>query len=91
MSAESWHVYILSCADNTLYTGITTDLKRRVNDHNAGTGARYTAGRTPVRLVYSEKAKDRSEASKREYEIKQLSRSKKMELIAGSLLHSGVS
>lgn len=76
-----WLVYILKCVDGSLYTGITTDIKRRLAEHNAGNGSRYTRARLPVRLVYQESAKDRSEASKREYEIKRLSRSAKEELV----------
>ena len=72
-----WYVYILECADHTFYTGITTDLDSRVKQHNAGDGARYTRGRRPVRLIYSEEAPDRSAAQSREYGIKQLSRKRK--------------
>lgn len=75
------YVYILSCDDGTLYTGYTTDLNRRLNEHNRGEGAKYTRGRTPVQLVYKEEYESRSRAQKREYEIKQYSRQKKMELI----------
>ncbi|MGM0410566.1 MAG: GIY-YIG nuclease family protein [Bacillota bacterium] len=76
------YVYILSCSDNSLYTGYTTDLERRVNEHNEGKGAKYTRGRTPVELVYHEKKKSKSLAMKREYEIKQLSRAEKLKLIS---------
>jgi putative endonuclease len=76
-----WYVYILKCKDGKLYTGITTDLDRRVSEHNAGKGGQFTRGRTPVKMVYSEKAKDRSFASKREIEIKRLTRSEKMNVI----------
>ena len=79
--ASNWFVYILSCADGTLYTGITTDLQRRVEQHNRGEGARYTASRGPVQLVYQEQAPDRSAASSRERAIKQLAREQKLELI----------
>lgn len=80
--SSNWFVYILQCADNTLYTGITTDLERRVSEHNDGKlGARYTRARRPVSLVYSEPCKNRSEASKREAEIKQLSRPAKQLLV----------
>jgi putative endonuclease len=79
---NSWFVYILRCADGTLYTGITTDLARRVDEHNAGkAGARYTRSRRPVALVYSEAAENRSEASKREHAIKKLPLSGKIELV----------
>ncbi len=79
-----WQVYILCCADSSLYTGITTDLKRRVEEHNSHTtsAARYTRSRQPVKLVYHEQASSRTEAAKREYVIKQLSRSLKLALIA---------
>ena len=74
-------VYILRCNDNTLYTGYTTDIERRVKEHNQGKGAKYTRGRTPVELVYWEKKKSKSIALKREYKIKQLSRKDKIKLI----------
>lgn len=77
-----WQVYILRCADNTLYTGITNDLDRRINEHNQSKlGAKYTRGRGPVQLVYQCKMKDRSAASKEEARIKKLSRQEKLELI----------
>ena len=76
-----WYVYILKCNDGTLYTGITNDLDKRVSSHNKGTGAKYTKTRTPVEVVYHEEANDRSEASKREYQIKKLSRLAKENLI----------
>lgn len=73
---------MLKCSDETLYTGITTDLSRRVDEHNnSPKGAKYTRIRRPVELVYSETTEDKSCASKREYEIKQLSRIQKLELI----------
>jgi len=82
----AWQVYILRCADDSLYTGITRDLVRRVAEHNGSgaPGAGYTRSRRPVTLVYSEAAADRSAASRREYVIKQLSRTQKLALIAGS-------
>ena len=76
-----WYVYILKCNDGTLYTGITNDLDNRVSSHNKGTGAKYTKTRTPVEIVYHEEAIDRSEASKREHQIKKLSRVAKENLI----------
>jgi putative endonuclease len=76
-----WYVYILKCNDGTLYTGITNNLDKRVSSHNKGTGAKYTKTRTPVEIVYHEEATDRSEASKREYQIKKLSRLAKENLI----------
>lgn len=78
----SYFVYIVQCSDDTLYTGIATDVKRRVEEHNSSKkGAKYTKVRRPVKLVYSETAQDRSSATKREIEIKKLSREKKLELI----------
>jgi len=78
-----YFVYILRCSDDTLYTGITTELQRRVDEHNhSDKGAKYTKIRRPVMLVYSEVYEDRSSASKREYAIKKLSRNQKIELIA---------
>jgi len=74
-------VYILECADGTLYTGWTTDLERRLREHNAGRGARYTRARRPVTLAYSEQVADRSAALRREAEIRRLRRSDKLELI----------
>ena len=77
-----YFVYIVQCSDDTLYTGITTDIKRRVEEHNSSDkGAKYTKLRRPVKLVYSEEAENRSCASKREYAIKKLSREKKLELM----------
>jgi len=83
-SAAAWWVYMLRCADGTLYTGITTDLMRRVAEHNGegGPGARYTRSRRPVQLVYVETAADRAAASRREAEIKQLDRARKLALCA---------
>ncbi len=75
-----WHVYILQCRDNTLYTGITNNLNRRVQDHNSGNGCRYTKYRHPVKLVYSEECFTRSGALTREAHIKSLTREKKIEL-----------
>lgn len=76
-----WVVYILRCADDTLYTGITNDMARRLTQHNDGTGAKYTKPRRPCALVYEKAAADRSEASKRELAIKMLSRQDKERLI----------
>ena len=78
-------VYMLLCSDNTLYTGWTNDLEGRVCSHNAGVGAKYTKTRLPVKLVYSEILYSKSEALKRELEIKKLSRKKKLELIESSV------
>ncbi len=77
-----WQVYICRCADNSLYTGITTDLARRIHEHNhTRGGARYTRSRRPVTLVYAEASADRRTASSREYGIRKLSRSEKLNLI----------
>lgn len=83
MSISShWFVYILCCHDNSLYTGITTDIERRVIEHNeTNKGARYTRARRPVKLVYSEPAANRSAASKREAQLKSLPLQKKRALI----------
>jgi putative endonuclease len=80
---SNWYVYILRCADDTLYTGVATDVERRVHEHNHNDrlGARYTRARRPVSLVYQEPQEDRSQANKREYEIKQLTRKQKESLI----------
>ncbi|WP_373036129.1 GIY-YIG nuclease family protein [Sulfurimonas sp.] len=78
----SYFVYMLQCSDNTLYTGIATDVQRRLDEHNnSDKGAKYTKIRRPVMLVYSEECEDRSSASKREYAIKKLKRKEKLELI----------
>ena len=74
-------VYMVCCADNTLYTGWTTDLKKRVQVHNAGEGAKYTRSRLPVRPVYAEICEDKSAALKREAAIKKLTRRQKLFLI----------
>jgi len=79
-----YYVYMVQCADETLYTGIAKDLKRRITEHNESEkGAKYTRARRPVKLVYSEEYVDRSTASKREYEIKKkMSRVEKLKLIS---------
>jgi putative endonuclease len=79
--SDEHHVYILECSDGTLYTGYTTDVKRRVAEHDAGDGAKYTRGRTPVELVHVESFDSKSAALSREYEIKQLSRAEKERLV----------
>ncbi len=78
-------VYILECADGSFYTGYTTDVQRRLAEHNAQNGAKYTRGRTPVELVYSERFTSKSAAMSREYEIKQFSRVAKERLVAGGV------
>ena len=74
-------VYILRCADDTLYTGYTNNLEKRVETHNSGKWAKYTRGRIPLYLIYSEIFESESEARKREYAIKQMSRKEKLQLI----------
>ena len=77
-----YYLYILKCADNTLYTGITTNIERRLKEHNSSKlGAKYTAARRPVKLVYQAEFINRSEASKQESMIKGLSREQKLKLI----------
>ena len=77
-----YHTYIVKCADGTLYTGITTNLKRRVTEHNDNKlGAKYTAARRPVKLVFSKKFMNRSNACKEEARIKKMKRFKKLELV----------
>ena len=79
---KEWYIYIVKCSDNSLYTGITTDLERRVNEHNSSNkGAKYTKTRRPVKLVYNETHTDRSSSSKRESVIKKLSRTDKLKII----------
>lgn len=75
-------VYILRCADGTLYTGITDDTQRRLAAHNSGKGAKYTRGRRPVQLVYREPCPDKSAALRREIAVKRLTRGEKLGLIA---------
>jgi len=77
-----YHVYVLECADKTLYTGITTDLQRRVFEHNENKlGAKYTSPRRPVKLVFSQRFKNRALASKEEARIKKLKKTEKLGLI----------
>jgi predicted GIY-YIG superfamily endonuclease len=83
-SADTWFVYIVQCADESLYTGIATDVDRRLEQHNAGTASRYTRSRLPVSLEYQEEQPDQSTALKRELTIKALSRKAKEVLIRKS-------
>ncbi len=76
-----WKVYIVKCSDNTFYTGITNNIKLRLDTHNKGNGAKYTKTRLPIFLVYLESVANRSNALKREMEIKKLNRSQKINLI----------
>jgi len=79
---SSWYIYIVECCDGSFYTGITTDIDRRVLEHNFSfKAAKYTRSRRPVRLVYKESVSNRSEASKREYQIKKMKRKNKQTLI----------
>lgn len=84
MEALAWYVYMLCCADGTLYTGMTDDVDRRFAAHAEGKGAKYTRGRGPLKLVYTEELSDRSAALKREYAIKQMKRAEKLALIDGT-------
>lgn len=78
---KKWFVYLLLCCDQTLYCGITDDVQRRLEMHRSGKGAKYTRGRGPLELVYTEECESYSSALKREYAIKQLPRSEKLKLI----------
>ncbi|NHN65524.1 GIY-YIG nuclease family protein [Haloarcula sp. JP-Z28] len=77
-------MYVLRCSDDTFYTGYTTDVERRVREHDAGDGAKYTRGRTPVELIHVESFDSQSDAMSREYEIKQYSRAEKERLVESS-------
>lgn len=81
MKQIKWYVYIVCSADNSLYTGITTDLSRRILQHNSGKGAKSLRGKLPVKLVYIEEHKEQTTARKREYIIKQWKRENKLKLI----------
>jgi len=81
MTDGGHYVYVLECADGSLYTGYTTDVERRVAEHDAGDGAKYTRGRTPVELVHREAFDSRSAAMAREHEIKSLTRAEKQRLV----------
>jgi putative endonuclease len=76
-----WFVYILQCGDGTLYTGIATDVARRLDEHRTGTGSKYVRGRMPIRIAYTEEHPDRAAASKREYSIKRMTRHAKLAII----------
>gem|GEM_PF-298149 len=81
---DVWLVYIIRCSDESLYTGITTNIKRRYHEHFRGTGARYFRGREPEEVVYLETGHSRSSAAKREYELKAMTRTRKDQLIASA-------
>lgn len=84
ITTAQWWIYILRCKDNTLYTGITTDIERRLAEHNTddSLAAKYTRSRRPLHLLYQEAANSRAEASRRELEIKRLSKAAKEKLIS---------
>ena len=82
---QEWFFYIVRCRDNSLYSGITNDIEHRLKEHNKGAGAKYTSGRRPVKLVYTEKINNISNARKREIQVKNWPRHKKERLIAGFL------
>jgi len=84
MADANHYVYVVECNDGTYYTGYTTDVERRITEHNDGTGARYTRGRRPVELVHVESFDTQSDAMQREYAIKQLRRSAKETLVKDS-------
>ena len=81
-TSSEWYVYVVRCADTTLYTGIARDLQARINQHNTGRGAKYTRSRRPVTLVYQEAAADRGAALRREHEIKRMAPQAKRTLVA---------
>ncbi len=78
--SKNWSVYMVKCKDNTFYTGVSNNIKHRIEQHNLGKGAKYTRARRPIELVYSEQCQDHSIALKRECAIKKLTRSQKKEL-----------
>jgi len=78
----AWFVYILRCGDDSLYTGITNNIEKRINAHENGSGAKYTKGRGPLTLVYMQECADKSTAAKREMEIKKMGREKKEALVS---------
>lgn len=82
---NNWKLYILRCRDGSLYTGITTDVQKRLTAHNCGKGAKYTRSRRPVELVYQETCKDHSEALRREIQVKALTREEKEKIIEAGL------
>lgn len=85
---KHWFVYVVRCRDGSLYTGITTDIERRINEHNKeATAAAYTRSRRPVTLVYHERVKTRSAAARREAQIKTMEKQDKEIMIAGARLH----
>ncbi|MGE4553120.1 MAG: GIY-YIG nuclease family protein [Desulfovibrionaceae bacterium] len=89
MPDAPWYVYLLRCADDSLYCGVTTDLERRLAEHNAGTGARYTRARRPVALAGAARAAGRSEALRLEAAIKRLPRNRKLARLAAEAKAGG--
>ncbi|SHJ45211.1 putative endonuclease [Malonomonas rubra DSM 5091] len=87
----NWQVYIILCSDDSLYTGISTDVERRFRQHRDGGGAKYFRGRLPLRVVYREDGHDRSSASRREIEIKRMPATEKRQLVAAFAAAAGVS
>ena len=85
-----WTLYILRCKDDTLYTGITNDLERRINEHKTGKGAKYTKGRSPLKLIYQEVLENKSSALKREIQIKRLKRKEKYTLIGSNYIRGQI-
>jgi len=85
-----WFLYMIRCGDNTLYTGITTDIKRRIAEHRGKGGAKYLRGRGPLRLVYKKKAGTRSEALKMEYMVKRMKKKEKEEMIKKGLIRKAM-
>ncbi|KAF0102330.1 MAG: putative endonuclease [bacterium] len=84
-AGPAWFVYLLRCADGSLYCGITTDPERRLREHNRGRGARYTRGRRPVLLIHLECLPSRAAAARREVELKRLQRAAKLAVVAGNV------
>lgn len=83
----AWHTYMLRCQDGTLYTGITTDIEKRIAKHNLGTAAKYTRSRGPVEVVWHEPQENESTARKREIEIKKLTRQEKLDFLSSPSCH----
>ena len=82
-SEKYWYLYMVRCADDSIYTGISNDVQSRINKHNRGVGAKYTAGRLPVSLIFSERHANQSSARKREVQLKKWSKNKKEILSQG--------
>ena len=81
-----YYIYLLKCADGTIYTGITTDVQRRFEEHKNGKGAHYTRAKKAIKILYTEEHQDRSSASKREAEIKKLTRKQKLDLVRVNII-----